>query len=208
MKKPDLVFNNNIHDIKNIYDILKFLEKNSMWLSGFVCGEGCFTGYLSLDKKSLWGLQPGLDFNITQSTDDRLLLEGINLFFRNRGGVYNKPNNVSVVALRNVRVLKEDIIPFFNNYPLIGMKNFELERWIKLVDIYYHKRHIGDISESKNSMLEFALIIKNLNIKRNNKNKLRRIDIIIDWLKTLKAFPSIEDKLNLMNLIKVSLKDI
>ena len=48
MKKPDLVFNNNIHDIKNIYDILKFLEKNSMWLSGFICGEGCFTGYFNL----------------------------------------------------------------------------------------------------------------------------------------------------------------
>jgi len=57
-------------------------------------------------------------------------------------------------------------------------------------------------------MLEFAHIIKDLNNRRNNKKKLRRIDIIIDWLKTLKAFPSIEDKLNLMNLIKVSLKDI
>ena len=175
-----------------------------MWLSGFVCGEGCFTGYLSLDKKSLWGLQPGLDFNITQSTDDRLLLEGINLFFNNRGGVYNKPNNVSVVAFRNVKALKEDIIPFFNKYPFIGMKSFELERWIKLVDIYYYKRHIGNISNSKNSMLEFALIIKNLNIKRNNKNKLRRIDIIIDWLKRLKDFPNEKDKLNLIDSIKGS----
>jgi len=69
-----------------------------------------------------------LDFNITQSTDDRLLLEGINLFFNNRGGVYNKPNNVSVVAFINVKALKEDIIPFFNKYPFIGMKSFELER--------------------------------------------------------------------------------
>ena len=204
MYKSHFIFDNNIIPLKNINDILNFLRKNPMWLSGFVCGEGCFTGYLSLDKKSLWGLQPGLDFNITQSTDDRLLLEGINLFFNNRGGVYNKPNNVSVVAFINVKALKEDIIPFFNKYPLIGMKSFELERWIKLVDIYYHKRHIGDISESKNSMLEFALIIKNLNIKRNNKNKLRRIDIIIDWLNRLKDYPNEKDKLYLINSIKGS----
>jgi len=69
----------NIYHFKSIKEIFLFLEKNPMWLSGFVCGEGCFTGYLSLDLKSLWGLQPGLDFNITQSTNDKILLEAINL---------------------------------------------------------------------------------------------------------------------------------
>ena len=173
-----------------------------MWLSGFVCGEGCFTGYLSLDKKSLWGLQPGLDFNITQSTDDKLLLDSINLLFKNKSGVYNKPNNVSVVAFRKVKVLKEEIIPFFNKYPLVGMKSYELERWIKLVDIYYYKKHVGKNIDTKNYMLNFAEILKNLNIKRNNKNKLRRIDIIIDWLNNLNSFPTIEEKLNLIQIVK------
>jgi len=150
----------------------------------------------------LWGLQPGLDFNITQSTDDKLLLEGINLFFNKKGDVYDKPNNVSVVAFRNVKVLKEEIIPFFSKYPLIGVKNYELERWIKLVDIYYYKRHIGKVFSNKNHMLDFAQLVRDLNIRRNNKNKLRRIDIIIDWLKNLESFPSLEDKLNVFNLIK------
>jgi hypothetical protein len=117
----------NVYHFKTVADILAFLGKNPIWLSGFVCGEGCFTGYLSLDLKSLWGLQPGLDFNITQSTDDRLLLEAINLYFNNKGGIYEKPNNVSVVAFRNVKVLKEIIVPFFNLYPLIGLKSYELE---------------------------------------------------------------------------------
>jgi len=44
--------------------------------------------------------------------------------------------------------------------------------------------------------------VRDLNIRRNNKNKLRRIDIIIDWLKNLESFPSLEDKLNVFNLIK------
>jgi hypothetical protein len=50
------IFNNDtiyIYHFKSMSEILTFLEKNPMWLSGFVCGEGCFTGYLSLDIKSL-----------------------------------------------------------------------------------------------------------------------------------------------------------
>ena len=192
----------SVFHFKSRDEILTFLEKNPMWLSGFVCGEGCFTGYLSLDIKSLWGLQPGLDFNITQSTNDKLLLEAINLYFNNKGGVYNKPNNVSVVAFRNVKVLKEIIIPFFYKYPLVGIKSYELERWIKLIDIYYNKKHIGIDISTKNYILEFAIISKELNNRRVNKNKLERINIIIDWLKNLDSFPSKDEKLNLIKLIK------
>jgi LAGLIDADG endonuclease len=191
-----------ISHFKSVNEIFIFLKKNPIWLSGFACGEGCFTGYLSLDLKSLWGLQPGLDFNITQSTNDKILLEAINFYFDNKGGVYNKPNNVSVVAFRNVKVLKEIIIPFFYEYPLVGIKSYELERWIKLVDILYTKKHLGKNFSNKNNILNFAEISKELNIKRVNKNKLERINIIIGWLKNLESLPSMEDKFNLIKLIE------
>ena len=114
----------------------------------------------------------------------------------------DKPNNVSVVAFRNVKVLKEVIVPFFYKYPLVGIKSYELERWIKLIDIYYNKKHVGIDISTKNYILEFAKICKELNIRRVNKNKLDRINIIIDWLKNLNYFPSKDEKLNLINLIK------
>jgi len=43
----------NINHFNTKEEIFKSLENNPMWISGFVCGEGCFTGYLSLDIKSL-----------------------------------------------------------------------------------------------------------------------------------------------------------
>jgi len=53
MQKPDLFIDSKVNYFKSINEFLKFFKENPMWLSGFVCGEGCFTGYLSLDKKSL-----------------------------------------------------------------------------------------------------------------------------------------------------------
>jgi len=57
--------------------ILEFFINHSGWLSGFTCGEGCFNCSLLPYPKEKWGVQLGLDFNITQSTNDRRLLEAI-----------------------------------------------------------------------------------------------------------------------------------
>jgi hypothetical protein len=54
-------------------------------------------------------------------------------------------------------------------------------------------------------MLEFAIIIKDLNKKRNNQKKLRIINIIINWLNELNNFPTMEEKLNLIKRIKIDI---
>ena len=198
----DINQNTSIIHLKTEEEILKFLIRNPMWLSGFVCGEGCFTGYLSIDKRRLWGLQPGLGFSITQSTDDKALLKSVNIYFNKKGDVDDKPNNVSVFAVTKVKVLKEIIIPFFNQYPLIGKKAYEFEQWKKLVDIYYFKNHTGKSDTSKENILKFAEILKELNLRHINNNKLKRMDIIINWLKDLNDFPTINDKSKLVTLIK------
>lgn len=63
--------------------------------------------------KGRWGVQPQVEFNITQKSGDLPLLEAINEFFGNKGGVYLKPNDMGVVTFRSVIVLMDLIIPFF-----------------------------------------------------------------------------------------------
>jgi hypothetical protein len=63
---------------------------------------------------------------------------------------------------------------------------------------------VGKDINTKNFILSFAEISKNLNIRRINKTKQNRIDIIIDWLNKLSTFPSEEEKLILIKLIKSS----
>lgn len=182
--------------------ILEFLKENPMWLAGFTSGEGCFTAYLSYEIKALWSLQPGLDFNITQNSDDKILLEAINLFFEEKGGVYDKFNNVSVVAFRNIKILQSNIIPFFNQFHLVGTKSYEYEKWLKLVEIMSSKRHIMKNNLGRDSLLEFLEINVQLNFKRNNLKKIRRLTIIKEWLLSLKSLPTYDDKLRLKYMIQ------
>lgn len=143
----------------------------------------------------MWGLLPQIEFNITQLMNDVLLLNAINEFFNNEGGVYSRQNGVGTVSFRKISVHKESIIPFFMEYPLIGSKSYEFERWVQLVNLLYEKKHVGDSLSNRDIFLDFAYICRELNAKRDNPAKKIRSDIIINWLKDLDGVPSQEEKL-------------
>jgi len=186
----------------NYQEILDFLNANPNWIAGFTNGEGSFTASLFLDKDAMWGVVPQCEFNITQSMTDVILLEALNGYFKNTGGVYARQNNVGTVSFRKISTLKNIIIPFFLEYPLLGRKSYEFERWIKLVEIIYTKKHIGETSQVRDSFIEFAYILKDLNASRFNPTKEIRLDIIINWLKTLTNKPNLDQKLDLIKKIK------
>lgn len=186
----------------NYEEILEFLNSNPNWIAGFTNGEGSFTASLFLDKHAMWGVVPQCEFNITQSMTDAILLEALHGYFKNTGGVYTRQNNVGTVSFRKISVLKNTIIPFFIQYPLLGRKSKEFERWGKLVEIISTKKHIGDTIQIRDAFLEFAYILKDLNASRFNPTKEMRLDIIINWLKPLTNKPSLEEKLYLINKIR------
>lgn len=68
-------------------EILLYLKANPVWLSAFTSGEGSFTASFMVRPKSMWGLLPQCEYNITQLMNDALLLNAINEFFNNEGGV-------------------------------------------------------------------------------------------------------------------------
>lgn len=77
--------------IYNVQTLVPFLQKNPYWISAFVCGEGCFTSSFLLDKRAYWGIWPQVEFNITQSSKDLLILEAIQKYF-NCGSIHKKGN--------------------------------------------------------------------------------------------------------------------
>jgi len=92
----------------------------------------------------MWGLQPQCEFNITQKVEDLPLLEAINAYFDNKGGVYVKPNEI-VVTFRSIPILEEWIIPFFLKYPLLSAKSSEFEKWCDIVNSYVRATILGKL---------------------------------------------------------------
>lgn len=90
-------------------------------------------------------------------------------------------------------------------YPLLTTKSYEFQKWCSLVDILYSKRHIGKSLSARDAILEFAIINKELNSKRNSPNKEIRMNIIIEWLQSLSDVPSMESKLELIEKIEKAL---
>lgn len=186
-------------------EILLYLKANPVWISAFTSGEGSFTASFMVRPRSMWGLLPQCEFNITQLMNDALLLNAINEFFNNGGGVYPRQKGVGTVSFRKISVLKEQIIPFFIEYPIVGTKSYEFERWIQLVEILYNQTHVGSSLSNRDVFLDYAYICKELNAKRENPSKLIRSNIIISWLKDLKGIPTEEQKLLLVTNIDEAL---
>jgi hypothetical protein len=177
--------------------ILSYLQANPSWVSGFVNGEGSFTASFMTDVRALWGIWPQCEFNITQLMDDVLLLEALHAFFDNQGGVYSRKNNVGTVSFRKISVLKNTIVPFFLENPLLGLKSYEFERWVSLVELLNSQKHISYSLSGRDALIDFAIICKELNSKRNNPRKEARSIVIINWLQELSEIPSSEAKLAL-----------
>ena len=189
-----------IKHFTNIGDTLQYLRANPAFISGFTSGEGCFTAYLGIDTDLTWGLQPSCEFSITQNSGDLVLLEALNQFFNTKGGsVYDKKDGVHVFMVRNLNEINQKILPFFIEYPLVGTKSYEFEKFTQLASLILSKKHIGIGVDNRDAFIEMALICKELNAKMENHKKLARIDFIVNWLKTIKNFPpSADDKLFLL----------
>ena len=104
--------NNKLLHYNNIEDILIYLHEHPEWISGFANGEGSFTASFNIDIRATWGLFPQCEFNITQLMNDSILLNAINKYFDNGGGVYSRKNKVGTLSFRKISVLNDKIIPF------------------------------------------------------------------------------------------------
>jgi len=134
---------------------------------------------------------------------DQLLLEAIKEIFGNIGGVYSRPNSMSVYSVRNTKDLREVVIPYFLSHPLISNKARELETFSLYLDILSSNEHVGNSLKTRDPFLKLALVLKELNAKRLLGHKSDRLDLIIDWLKALNDVPTMEAKLELKEQAKL-----
>lgn len=129
------------------------------WVVGFVDGEGCFSVSVFKNKTTKSGWQIFPEFVVTQSEKSLLSLQLIKEFF-GCGKIYinhrydNHKENLYRYCVRNLKDLREKIIPFFESNPLKSAKINDFEVFKKTVLLMSNKEHLN--SEGFNKVWELA----------------------------------------------------
>jgi hypothetical protein len=101
------------------------------WVTGFVNGEGTFDVKIYTSKSRI-GKAVQLRFRISQHEKDIKLME---LLIKYLGcGKIEKHSKNPAVALVVTKFIHntEKIIPFFESYPLVGVKNLDFKDWCQI----------------------------------------------------------------------------
>jgi hypothetical protein len=134
------------------------------WFTGFVDGEGCFYVKITKNKKTEHGVNLSMEFSISQHVRDELLLTKF-IEYLGCGTVYKfstRPNSVSFTVSK-FKYISEKVIPFFQKYPLQGIKALDFKCFCEIWKIVESKGHLSDEGLKK---------VKSLKSGMNNNREL------------------------------------
>lgn len=133
------------------------------YVSGFVDAEGSFSIYI-YKQGSSWSIPPV--FRIHLHIKDIELLYKIQQFFDNVGKITVNDNSASF-DVRNLKDIKNVIIPHFIKYPLLSNKLIDFKIWLQCIELLYNKEHLTKSGLNKLISLKSAL---NLGLSDTLKN--------------------------------------
>ena len=100
------------------------------WLAGFVAAEGCFYVKINNSSSHRVGFKVILMFRLTQHARDEQLMRSLIKYF-NCGSLY-KNKEAFEYRIVNFSDIENKILPFFNKYPIIGVKSKDFVDWCKV----------------------------------------------------------------------------
>ena len=110
------------------------------WVQGFSSGEGCFLVKLPKSPNSKLKIKVQLVFQLTQhSRHEKLIRSFIDYF--DCGNIYKDGNNF-VFRVSKFDDIENKIIPFFQKYPIIGVKNEDFLDFYRAALVIKNKKHL------------------------------------------------------------------
>ena len=135
---------------------------NPYWLSGFASGDSNFS--VSIEKStSKVGKRVRLIFGTCLHIRDKDLLVGIGNYFKNFNFNLLNSNEInsskeitvhctkttSLLQLKNNFYIEKKVIPFFNEYPILGVKRLDFEDFKIVAELVKNKEHLNNEGLSK-----------------------------------------------------------
>nr|YP_011020421.1 LAGLIDADG endonuclease [Ganoderma weberianum]WQH62843.1 LAGLIDADG endonuclease [Ganoderma weberianum] len=144
------------------------------WISGFVSGDSSFC--VSIEKSINQIGRVRLIFGTCLHIRDKALLIGIADYFNileesKQSAVKSKIINIydstkretSLLQIRNYSDIVNKIIPFFNEYPILGVKRLDFSDFKKVAELIKNKEHLTESGFS-----QIIKIVEKMNLGRNN----------------------------------------
>jgi len=143
---------------------------HGMWVAGFASGDGSFYTNLTQYKDTIY---TGCVFKITLHLKDTALLEGLydylSKYFPNISfNKYNSRTNKGIFVskhvslnISNIKDIGNIVIPFFDIYPVLGVKKMDYNDFRNIYNIILSKGHL-----SPEGLAYIQHIRNNMNDKR------------------------------------------
>jgi len=116
--------------------------KDPNWLSGFLEGDGCFSICVVKSSRSKYGALVQLFFNITQHSRDEQLLKSL-VNYLGCGGYYLvSGRDLGKFIVTRFSDIESKIMPFFDKYPLQGVKSLDYADFKRVAELVKNKAHL------------------------------------------------------------------
>lgn len=122
---------------------------NPWWIVGFVDGEGCFSISFIKNDTMRFGYQIFAEFVITQGEKSLSVLKSIRDYF-DCGRLYcnrrhdNHKENLYRYCVRSREDLRDTIIPFFQQHPLLTAKSDDFGVFVTVVGMMSKGEHLTE----------------------------------------------------------------
>ena len=153
------------------------------WISGFVSGDSTFCVSIEKNNNNKTGHRVRLIFGTCLHIRDKAILIGIANYFNILSEEVSKQLDVdfyinilrckyiydsekketTLLQIKNYSDIVNKIIPFFNQYPILGVKSLDFADFKKVAELMQNKEHLTEAGFSK-----VLKIVETMNLDRNN----------------------------------------
>ena len=122
--------------------VLDKIVPDPNWLAGFISAEECLFINITNSVTYSIGFQVQLLFQITQHSRDEPLMKILIVYF-DCGNIY-KRGEVMDLKVTKFYDITNKIIPFFQKYPILGVKSKDFEDWCRVVVLMKENKHLTE----------------------------------------------------------------
>ncbi len=117
------------------------IKLNPYFITGFVDGEGCFSVMILKNPRTKTGFRVQARFLINIHKKDKMILSGIQSYFKGIGNMYNHGKDGVQYLVSSVNDLSK-IVDHFDKYPLITKKQADFLIFKQIIDLIKCKDHL------------------------------------------------------------------